>query len=54
MRRVVARDRECLFQDVGERRRIKGEGDGGEVRGDGGGRRVGCDSGIGEGKESQI
>ncbi len=51
---AVACDGECLFQDVDEGRRIKGQGDGGEERGDGREGRVGGDSGVGEGEESQI
>ena len=52
---AVASDGEPLFQDVGEmRRRVKSEGDGREVGGEGGDGRVGCDSGVRDGGESQI
>ena len=51
---AVAYDGECLFQDVGDGRRVKSEGDGREVGGDGGGGRVGGDSGVGKGEETQI
>ena len=54
MRFAVAGNGQGVLEDVGERRRVESEGDGGEERGDGGGGGVGYDAGIGEGKESQI